>query len=146
MTLSWPLPWLFPFISQMPPIERFVFSAHIYFGIQKVIRQCKLNLPYTITLSDKRGHFFSIMVLTRSASGHTTVSQTGFFKFFLKVVFDHNVSGHTTVCQTGVFFYILDLDVNDHTVSQTRSVVWSMRSYVEKVTKKLGCLCQDTDG
>ncbi len=40
-----------------------------------------------------------------------------------------------------VFFYILDLDVNDHTmVSQTRSVVWSLTSYVEKVTeKKLVC-------
>ncbi len=36
-----------------------------------------------------------------------------------------------------VFFDILDFDINDHTtVSQTGSVVWSLTSYVEKVTEK----------
>ncbi len=79
------------------------------------------NLPEEIPLSDRPGHFFSIRFLTRSASDHTMVSQTGFFFIFLRVVFDQDVSGHTTVCHT-VFFLkdISDRDITDHTtVSQT---------------------------
>ncbi len=41
-----------------------------------------VNPPVTILLSDRPGPFFSIRFLTRSASDHTTVSQTGFFSFF----------------------------------------------------------------
>ncbi len=42
----------------------------------------KFNPPVTISLSDRLGHFFSIRFLTRSASKHTTVSQTSFSFFF----------------------------------------------------------------
>ncbi len=45
------------------------------------------NPPEAIPLSDRLGHFFSVRFLTRFARGHTTVSQTGFFSFFLKVIF-----------------------------------------------------------
>ncbi len=61
--------------------------------------------------------FLSIRFFTLSASGHTMVSQTGFFHFFFfffKVVFDQDISGHTMVCQTGFFKKdILDWDIND---------------------------------
>ncbi len=40
------------------------------------------NPPVAVSLSGKPGNFFSIRVLIRSASDHTTVSQTGFFHFF----------------------------------------------------------------
>ncbi len=63
----------------------------------------KLKPPEAIWLCDRPGHFFSIRVLTGSASGHTTVPQTGFFSIFFLVVLDQNVSGHTTVYQTGFF-------------------------------------------
>ncbi len=73
-------------------------------------------------------YFFSDAFCTRSSKAIPRSHRPGFF----------NTSGHTTVCQTKVFFFdILDLDVNDHTtVSQTGPVVWSLTSYVEKVTRK----------
>ncbi len=82
-------------------------------------------------------------------SRHTTVCQISYFSntfcirtskaipWSLRPGFFFNASGHTTICQTGFFFDILDLVVNDHTtVSQTGSVVWSVTSYVERVTGK----------
>ncbi len=39
-----------------------------------------INLPVTISLSDRLGDFFSIRFLTQSASDHTKVSQTGLKK------------------------------------------------------------------
>ncbi len=41
-----------------------------------------LKPPEAIPLSDSPGNFFSIRFLTRSASGHTRVSQTVFFFHF----------------------------------------------------------------
>ncbi len=78
------------------------------------VKDCRyvINPPEAIPLSDRPGHFFSIRFLTWSTSGHTTVSQTGFLNFFLKVVFDQDVSGHTMVCQTVFLKDILDWDVN----------------------------------
>ncbi len=83
-------------------------------------------------------------------SGHTMVCQTGFLNTFCTrmskaILRSHkpiflNATGHTMVCQIERGrFDILDLDVNDHsTVSQNGSVVWSLTSYVEKVTGKKG--------
>ncbi len=77
-----------------------------------------VNLPVTISLSDKPGHFFSIRFLTQSASDLTTVSQTGFFHFFFSNTFSTlNVIDHTTVPQTGL---------KKNSVCET--VIWSLTS------------------
>ncbi len=43
--------------------------------------------PVTISLSDRPSNFFQIRYLTRSASDHTMVSQTGFFAVFFQTHF-----------------------------------------------------------
>ncbi len=61
---------------------------------------------WSITASDhitvwQARSFFKIRFLIRSASDHSTVSQTGFFSFFFSNTFSTlNVSDHTTVSQT----------------------------------------------
>ncbi len=57
-------------IFKMPKIEKTFFSP---------MQKQKFNPPEAIPLSDRPGHFFSVRFLTRSASGHVMVSQTGFF-------------------------------------------------------------------
>ncbi len=67
-------------------------SVHLFLNLRtiseslfsQIILLKYINLPEAIPLSDRPGHFFSIRFLTRSASGHTTVPQTGFFPVFLK--------------------------------------------------------------
>ncbi len=79
---------------------------------------------------------FFIRFLTRSTSGHTTVSQTRFFHFF-KSYFRPRCQWPYHGLSDQFFFDILDKDINDHTmVLQTRSLVWSLTSNVERVTEK----------